>query len=89
MTVFRRPAAFTFEIAGTCGVKKHLKRDVALVFFSVCTYGLCAVYAPEGDNEIVFSYQTPGLKAGIILNCAGLGIYIIYLLLILKKKVKI
>ena len=51
--------------------------------------GLCAVYAPAGDNVITFTYKTPGLKTGIILNCAGLGIYIIYLLLILKKKVKI
>lgn len=51
--------------------------------------GLCAVYAPAGDNEIVFEYKTPGLNVGIALNLAGLGIYIIYLILILKKKVKI
>jgi len=51
--------------------------------------GLCAVYAPAGDNEIVFSYKTPGLNTGIFLNLAGLGIYIIYLILIFKKKVKI
>ena len=51
--------------------------------------GLCAVYAPAGDNEIVFTYRTPGLNTGIILNLSGLGIYIIYLLLIFKKKVKI
>ena len=51
--------------------------------------GLCAVYAPAGDNEIVFSYKTPGLECGIFLNLAGLGIYIIYLILIFKKKVKI
>ncbi|MBE6888249.1 MAG: hypothetical protein E7484_07560 [Ruminococcaceae bacterium] len=51
--------------------------------------GLCAVYAPAGDNEIVFSYETPGLHFGIALNLAGLGIYIIYLILIFKKKVKI
>lgn len=51
--------------------------------------GLCAVYAPAGDNEIIFSYETVGLKAGIMLNLAGLAIYIIYLVLIFKKKVKI
>ena len=50
--------------------------------------GLCAVYAPDGDNEIVFTYRTPHLKTGIILSLAGLGIYIAYITLILKKKVK-
>ncbi|MBR5251497.1 MAG: YfhO family protein [Oscillospiraceae bacterium] len=51
--------------------------------------GLCAVYAPAGDNHIVFSYRTVGLGAGIALNCAGIVIYAVYLLLIYKKKVKI
>ena len=50
--------------------------------------GLCAVYAPAGDNEIVFDYETPHLKTGIILSLAGLGIYIAYIIFILKKKVK-
>ena len=51
--------------------------------------GLCAVYAPAGDNEIIFSYETVGLKAGILLNLAGLAVYTVYLILIFKKKVKI
>ena len=51
--------------------------------------GLCAVYAPAGDNEIVFRYETPHLKTGIILNLFGLGVYAVYTILILKKKVKI
>lgn len=51
--------------------------------------GLSAVYAPAGENEIVFRYNTPFLKTGLFLNCTGLGIYIIYSVLILKKKVKI
>ncbi len=51
--------------------------------------GLCAVYAPGGDNEIVFRYKTPYLKTGIALSLAGLGVYIAYIILILKKKVKI
>ena len=50
--------------------------------------GLCAVYAPAGDNEIIFDYETPYLKTGIALNLAGLGIYISYIIFILKKKVK-
>ncbi|MBQ7283463.1 MAG: YfhO family protein, partial [Oscillospiraceae bacterium] len=51
--------------------------------------GLCAVFAPQGDCEIVFRYETPHLKTGIFLNLLGLGTYIIYLVLIFKKKVKI
>jgi len=51
--------------------------------------GLCAVYAPAGECEIVFSYRTPYLNLGIFLNLLGLGIYIVYLIFILKKKVKI
>ena len=51
--------------------------------------GLCAVYAPAGENEIVFTYKTPYLNTGIILSLIGLGIYISYIILILKKKVKI
>ena len=51
--------------------------------------GLSAVFAPAGDCEIVFRYQTPYLSTGIRLNLFGLGIYIIYLVLIFKKKVKI
>ena len=51
--------------------------------------GLCAVYAPAGENEIVFTYRTPYLNTGIILSLIGLGIYISYIILILKKKVKI
>lgn len=51
--------------------------------------GLSAVFAPAGDCEIVFRYQTPYLSTGICLNLFGLGIYIIYLVLIFKKKVKI
>ena len=51
--------------------------------------GLCAVYAPAGDNEIVFRYETPHLKTGIILNLCGLAVYAVYIILIFKKKVKI
>lgn len=51
--------------------------------------GLCAVYAPNGESEIIFSYQTPYLKQSVILNIIGLCVYIIYLIYIFKKKEKI
>ena len=43
-------------------------------------YGLCAVYAPAGDNEIVFTWHTPGLAAGIALTAAGWTMYAGYLI---------
>lgn len=48
--------------------------------------GLSAVYAPAGDNEIIFSYRTPGLNLGILISILALAIYIIYLIAIFKKK---
>ena len=49
-------------------------------------YGLCAVYAPAGDNEIIFTYRTPGLTAGIITTCAGWAIFAGYVLTIKTKR---
>lgn len=40
--------------------------------------GLMAVKAPAGDNEIVFTYQTPGFKTGLAVSAVsviGLGVY--------------
>jgi uncharacterized membrane protein YfhO len=51
-------------------------------------YGLMAVRAEEGNNEIVFAYETPGLKTGLIVSGIG-GLILICLLvspLIIKKK---
>lgn len=48
--------------------------------------GLSAVYAPVGDNEIVFTYHTPGLNIGIMLSLISLVIYIGYLIINSKKK---
>lgn len=53
-------------------------------------YGLSAVRVSEGDNNIEFFYETPGLKTGILISAAGMSVYIVYLavLLILRKKSK-
>lgn len=50
--------------------------------------GFMAVKAPAGENEIVFRYQTPGLKAGIFISLGALLIFMLYLLTIrfLRKK---
>lgn len=50
--------------------------------------GFMAVAAPAGDNEIIFTYQTPGLSAGMMISLFALLLLIGYLLLIhfLRKK---
>ena len=50
--------------------------------------GLCAVCVPEGDHEIAFHYEVPGLKAGIALSVASTAVLVIYgaVFFILKKK---
>ncbi len=41
--------------------------------------GFVAVWAEAGENEIVFTYETPGLKMGIIISVTSLVALLIYL----------
>ena len=50
------------------------------------SYGMCAVYAPAGDNEIVFTYRTPQLNTAIVLTAAGWVVYAGYMFMVKKKK---
>ncbi|MBQ8550797.1 MAG: YfhO family protein [Clostridia bacterium] len=43
--------------------------------------GFMAVVCPEGDNEIVFKYSTPGLSAGIIVSIIALVALSVWLVL--------
>lgn len=43
--------------------------------------GFMAVPVAAGDNEIVFRYETPGLRAGVMLTGTGLVVLIVYMLL--------
>ena len=49
-----------------------------------------AVRAEEGENEIVFTYETPGLKMGIVVSTAGIVLLTAYVLIcsVGKKKKK-
>ena len=47
--------------------------------------GLMAVYAPAGENEIEFTYHTPGLKLAADINAAALVLYGVYLAILRKK----
>ena len=48
-------------------------------------FGFMAVKCDEGVNEIVFEYQTPGLKYGAIISVFGLLVFVIYLLAVKKN----
>ncbi|MEG2929225.1 MAG: YfhO family protein [Oscillospiraceae bacterium] len=50
-------------------------------------YGLSAVYAPGGDNTIEFVYRTPGLNLGFALSGFGIAAYLIYFVIIKKKRI--
>lgn len=44
------------------------------------SYGFMAVKADEGENKIVFRYETPGLKIGIVVSAAGIAMLVAYVL---------
>ena len=44
-------------------------------------YGFMAVEAGSGENEIVFTYETPGLKVGTIISIAGALMLAVYIAL--------
>ena len=52
--------------------------------------GFCAIRVPSGNGEISFTYETPGLRYGIIASLAGLGLLGVYVLAfkIARKKAR-
>ncbi len=49
-------------------------------------YGLMAVFAPSGDNEIIFEYKTPYLNLSLTISFISFIIFIGYLIINKKKK---
>lgn len=47
--------------------------------------GFMAVRCEAGDNSIEFSYETPGLRIGLMISAGGLLLLVIYLLVTLKR----
>ena len=41
-------------------------------------YGLMSVMVEEGENNVIFSYETPGLKVGTYMTVAGILILALY-----------
>ena len=50
--------------------------------------GFMAVPVSAGESEIVFTYETPGLKTGGIVSLAALGVFMIYMAVILLYRRK-
>ena len=50
------------------------------------SYGFMAVRCPEGENEIVFHYETPGLKVGAVMTFLSAAILTVYIVYYRKKK---
>ena len=48
--------------------------------------GLMAVCVPAGENEIEFTYHTPGLKVSACVSAAAIAVYGVYLLWIIRKR---
>ena len=50
--------------------------------------GLCAIRVPGGIGEISFTYETPGLKYGIMATAAGAVLFAVYMLsfLIVRRR---
>lgn len=83
-----KPQLVFFSVPYSDGWEAYVngrKTDVEKV-----SYGFMAVKADAGDNEIVFSYKTPGLKTGIIITISGIMLLAGYIIIcrILKKKDK-
>lgn len=50
--------------------------------------GLCAIRVPAGESEIVFEYETVGLKSGLIITIAGLMMFFIYMVVVRNESKK-
>ncbi len=50
------------------------------------SYGFMAVKGEEGENEIEFRYETPGLKYGMIISLCGIALTVLYLFITRKTK---
>ena len=49
-------------------------------------YGLTAVAVENGENSIEFTYNTPGLKEGIIISILSISLWGIYMIINKKKR---
>ena len=51
-------------------------------------YGFMAVKVPKGKSEIIFSYRTPGFKAGTMISIGAACAYAVYIALVIVFRVR-
>jgi len=85
-TTLESPNVVLFSVPYDSGWSAYVngeKKDVLRV-----TYGFMAVECGAGENEIVFKYETPGLKAGALISLCGVIVLVAYLVISKKKGLK-
>lgn len=50
--------------------------------------GFIAIEVSKGENEIVFKYENPSVKAGVFISVFAFLIYIVYIIILLSFKMK-
>lgn len=48
--------------------------------------GMMVIHVPEGPHEIRFIYRTPGLREGGMLSLAALAVFILYCMILTRKR---
>ena len=51
-------------------------------------YGFMAVRVPSGKSEIVFTYETPGFKAGTVISIASAAAFVLYIALLIARRIR-
>ena len=81
-----RPSLVYFSVPCSAGWKANVNGKETEVIKA--HYGLTAVAVDKGENKIEFSYETPGLKEGIIMTFISYIILIAYAFIIIIKNRK-
>ena len=72
-----RPKLVFFSVPYESGWTAQVNGEAADV--ERVSYGFMAVRCESGDNTIVFHYQTPGLKIGILISAGAGAVLLLYL----------
>ena len=51
------------------------------------TFGFMAVRVPKGKSDIVFTYETPGFKTGVVISLCALAAFAVYITLIIVFRI--
>ena len=79
-----KPALAIYAIPYDRGWKAYINGKEANV--EDVDYGLIGVLVESGNNEVIFSYQTPGLRVGLIISGLSILFYMGYVVFYKKKE---